>query len=582
MVIEFGSLIDRSQIKPGWEAEVDTYWGGKFPEAEKVIYQCQYPISPPHQPDFIPDRFLLAPSNETGQPILVFSREDISAVRPPDYTDLIRVPATTYYPISTLEAQILSTKRTLEACDWTRSVTIASTHKLSEIKDPLQKKLYQSLRASFEEGGHKIGRQPSSQTDLIFTFIDLPMEGGVKDRVPEIEPMVVQKVSADYDIRDEGGNRMLHPNTIVVTTIPEDFSQMTQKEIEDIIWTHLSRVGTFKMLFIHKAKKTRRAKSYTFATMEGGHSKNIAYISGEIDEVRDKLVTHACAGKVEVLIKIPDVIESEAWDLSLSPGNIVDACKEFGRRGILEPPVVVRDYTITDKRADDIRRLLGWLRQSPGAAIVYDPFLGIYDITGTGREEVDKTKMDKGTDLVAVRLKDGRIEELGVKGRKTIGSSIEVAEYVRGMEKVKRIRVRLEDGYFIEDPEGEYEIPRWWGILHTHMGVEKVLPMIIDGVKKHVVRHIPQNLERFPFSIGCGKWLMNEFSEHVMERIDEEYGEDDEALVVLVDKGNHGTDFVLRAGKIPGTNKIPINQFYHLMELIRKGQLKVIKQLADF
>lgn len=580
------SRVDPKLIQPGTEVEVDSYFGTPFQDGDGIIFQCEHPIGPRNSSDFTPSKFLLVPPPDSGHKVMVFSLEDIKYSRSPYYTDLERVPARPYFPISVLETQLNRTTRNLEKCDWKRPVSIASTYNISEIKDPLQKDLYAQLENSFLRGRHNTELTPSSKTDLIFTFLDLPMEGDVKDRVPEIEPMIIQKVSDDYNIQDEKGNRILHPNTMVVTSVYEDFSRMMQKEIEDFIWTYLARVGTFKMIFIHKDNQTGKAKSYTFATMEGGHSTNLAYLSGTIDELRDKLITHACAGKVEIPIKIPDVFESIVWDRSLSPKNIVETGRELGVRGVLERPVVVRNYTRTDKRAEEIRRLLGWLRQSPGAMIVYDPFLGIYIITGTGREEVDKTNMDKDRDLVAVRLENNQIEELGVIGRKTIGSSIEAAEYVRGFErvneKVGKIKARLEDGYFIEDPEGDYKIPRWWGILHTHMGVEKVLPLVIDGVKKHIVRHIPQNLERFPFSIGCGKKLMNDFSEDVMERIDEMYGDDDEALVVLVDKGNHGTDFVLRAGKIPGTNKIPVNQFYHLMELIRKGYLRIEKHLGDF
>ena len=167
------SRVDPKLIQPGTDVEVDSYFGAPFPKGERLLFQCHHPIGPKNNTEFTPSKFLLVPPPESGQQVMVFSIEDIKYARFPYYTDLERVPARPYFPISVLETQLKRSRRNLEVCEWARAVTIASTHKLTEIKDPLQMELYRQLRGSFKEGDHKIGRRPNSESDLIFTFMDL-------------------------------------------------------------------------------------------------------------------------------------------------------------------------------------------------------------------------------------------------------------------------------------------------------------------------------------------------------------------------------------------------------------------------
>lgn len=579
--------VDLSKIGPGWEANIGSRWGKLLAEPN-LLYQFVQPIAPIGDSHFQPTRLLFRHPPELRGTLEVFSIKDVTSWRPPEYSDLMRIPPQPYYPMQVLEAHVDRTARTLEKCEWAHPVTFAAAITPEMIEDKLQRDLYEKLKDSFERLRHTFVERPDSNTDLVFAFHNIPTDQrSLRDRVDEVEPMLVQQVAKEFDFRNEQGNRKINSNTIAVATITEDFSRMSQGEMEDAIWTLLARIGTFKMILIHVDPDTRQAQSYTFATMEAGHSSVRAGGEDDIDQLRDKLVTHACAGLVEKTDKIPDVIPLDDWNASPIPDCIVHVGKELGTLGILEPPVEVKKYTVTEKRAQAIRGVVGWVNQSPGAVIAYDPFIGTFIVTGTGREEVNKLAMRRDGDLVPVRLRDGKVEELGIIGLATVGSSIEANEYTRGLAKVEKIRVRLvkdevEGDYFLEDPDGEYELPKWRAILHTHMGVQVVLPFPVNGGFRHVVRHIPQNLTRFPHGIGCGKKAMDELSEDAMERIDQEFGDDQEALVAILDKGNHGTDFVVKTAPIPGTNRIPIDPFYMLLRLFKEGYIRTEKRLPRF
>jgi hypothetical protein len=489
----------------------------------------------------------------------------------------------TYHPIDELQRHIAGSDRSIAACPWFRPVELALALLDETELDPAQRELLSRLTSAFEAGGHTVQTEPTRDSDLILAFHRIPAgEGSLWERIHEVEPPVVVAV------RDRYGLEGLHPNLVVAVTVTEDIRALPHVELEDLARMAMARIGAFKMLFVKVDAASWAPEYYVLSTIEGGHPTVFRSNPNCFEELRDRLVTHACANEAGGYEPVKDAIPYEAWKSCRTVDYIVNAGRRLGEMDHLDAPWDA-GRVVGEERTRLIRFLLGWQRQAAGAIIAFAPdlevaqgyrpaqFTGTPIVTCTGRHDVDKRNLQRDEDLVAVSMRDGMLYAFGIEGRRLKGPSIEGDELVGGI--MASLPVRLSDhpeGY-VFDPDGDIVVPRIWGIVHTHRGVEEVRPIRVNGRDVNVVEHIRPNVEQFPYAVGCGKDIMFEISRDGMARAGAASDFNSPAVVGMFDVANHGTNFFLYCAPRPGTHIIPRDPFENFLNLIDPGVYGAIR-----
>jgi hypothetical protein len=491
-----------------------------------------------------------------------------------------------YHPVDELHLHVAAVDRSVADCAWFRPVKIATALLDQSELDPAQRELLERLMQSFEAGGHTIQSEPTRDSDIILAFHSVPAgDSPIQERMEEIEPLVAMQVRDRYDL--EG----LHPNLILVISVPDDLAALPHVEVENVARMAMGRIGSFKVLFIKTNPETGAADYYIFATIEGGHPTIDRSDPDCFNELRDRLVTHACANEAGGYTAVRDAIPQAEWDSCRTVDYLIDVGQQLGAMGHLDPPVDAAQW-ISPQRAQLVRFLLGWQRQAPGAMIAFAPdlrvpaeyrsptFTGVPIVTCTGREEVDKTNMRRD-EVVAVSLRDDTLYAFGVEGQRLKAPSIEGDELVGGMMASPPVRLSEHRDGYVFDPDGDIVVPRIWAIVHTHRGVEEVSPIQVDGREVHVVEHIRPNVEEFPYAVGCGKDMMFDISRDGMARSTAAMDFDSPAVVGMFDVANHGTNFFLYCAPRPGTNVVPRNPFENLLALLDPDGYAAIKLTTE-
>lgn len=480
-----------------------------------------------------------------------------------------------YRPIQALQEHVASSRRSVGHCDWFRPIRLGlALMNGTEALDDAQKELLRNLKAACLKAGHEVQSQPSRDSDLILSFhIVLPGTDPLRERLLEVDPPLAVAVRDHYDL--EG----LHPNLVVVVTVTEDLRGLSHVEMEDLARLAMARIGAFKVLFIKAHRVSGAAEYYVLATIEGGHPTIFRSNPHCFEELRDRLVTHACAREAGGYTPVKDAIPYEDWRSCRTVDYLVGAGGRLGELGHLDAPIDVGRW-VSAQRTKLIRFLLGWQRQAAGAMIVFAPdlqlplqyrsdqFTGACIVTCTGREDVDKTRLRRDDDLVAVALHQGMLHAFGVEGRRLKGPSIEGDELVGGMLASPPVRLSRDPEGYVFDQNGDIVVPRIWGIVHTHRGVEEVRSVDLNGQEVHVVAHILPNLQDFPYAVGCGKDIMFDISRDGMAKAVRSAGLDSPTVVGIFDVPNHGTNFFIYCAPRPGTNIIPRNPFENLLSLL--------------
>lgn len=496
----------------------------------------------------------------------------------------------TYHPIKELHAHVTSSVRSVADCAWFRPVSLAPAF-LDESKlDTPQNELLVRLQDAFKAGCHTVQSVPTRDTDLILAFHTVPTgTGSLWDRIQEVEPPVVVALRDRYDLVG------LHPNLVVAITVTEDLRALPHVELEELARMAMARIGAFKMLFIKVDAATWAPEYYVLTTIEGGHPAISRSDPNCFEELRDRLVTHACANEVGGYEPVKNAIPSEAWQNCRTVDYITEFGRQLGEMGHLDAPWDAQRVVGPD-RTRLIRFLLGWQRQAAGAIIAFAPdlnlpeeyrsptFTGTPIVTCTGREEVDKTNMKRG-DVVAVSLQDDTLYAFGVEEQRLKGPSIEGDELVGGLIVSPPVRLSEHPEGYVFDPDGEIVVPRIWAIVHTHRGVEEVRPIRLNGREVQVVEHIRPNVEEFPYAVGCGKDMMFEISRDGMARSTAAADFDSPAVLGMFDVANHGTNFFLYCAPRPGTNIIPRNPFENFLNLLDSdgyGAIKLTTEVPQF
>lgn len=490
-----------------------------------------------------------------------------------------------YRPVEELHDHVAAVERSVADCAWFRPVKIATALLDQSELDVAQTELLERLSRSFAAGGHTIQPEPTRDSDIILAFHSIPAgDSPIEERMAEVEPLVVLQVRDRYDL--EG----LHPNLVLVVSVTDDLAALPHVEVESVARMAMGRIGAFKVLFIKTDRETGAADYYVFATIEGGHPTIDRSDPDCFDELRDRLVTHACAKEAGGYTPLRNAIPQAGWEACRTVDYLTDVGRQLGALGHLDPPVDAAQW-ISEGRAQLVRFLLGWQRQAPGAIIAFAPdlkvpdeyrsptFTGVPIVTCTGREEVDKTNMQRD-EVVAVSLRDGTLYAFGVEGQRLKAPSIEGDELVGGMLASPTVRLAEHpDGYVI-DPDGDIVVPRIWAIVHTHRGVEEVRPIRVGGREVQVVEHIRPNVEAFPYAVGCGKDMMFDISRDGMAR-SAAADPDSPAIIGMFDVANHGTNFFLYCAPRPGTQVIPRNPFENFLALVDPDGYAAIKLTTE-
>lgn len=480
----------------------------------------------------------------------------------------------TYRPIQALREHVAGVPRSVARCAWFRPVRLALALLDETELDAAQQELLERLTSVFEAGGHTIQPEPTHESDLILAFHTVPTgEASLWERIEEVDPPIAVAV------RDRYGLDGLHPNLIVVVTVPEDLHALPHVEMEDLARMAMARIGAFKMLFIKVDEASQTSEYYVFTTIEGGHPTIFRSDPNCFEELRDRMVAHACAKEAGGYQAVKNAIPYQAWQNCRTVDYIVQVGRRLGEMGHLDAPWDA-ERVVSPERTRLIRFLLGWQRQAAGAIIAFapdlvppeayrtPPFTGTPIVTCTGREEVDKTNLRRDQDLVAVALRDGVLYAFGIEGRRLKGPSIEGDELVGGMMASPPVRLSEHPEGYVFDPDGPIVVPRIWAIVHTHRGVEEIRPIRVNGEEVQVVEHIRPNVMEFPYAVGCGKDIMFDISRDGMARSVAARDLNSPAVVGMFDVANHGTNFFLYCAPRPGTNIIPRDPFANFLNLL--------------
>jgi hypothetical protein len=490
---------------------------------------------------------------------------------------------TVYRPIKELQEHVADVDRSINSCAWFRPIKFAPALLENSQLDAAQSELLTRLTRALQAGGHTIQSEPSRDSDLILAFHTIPEgDSSLRERIGEVDPPIAVTVRDQYDL--DG----LHPNLVVATTVTEDLYTMLHVEMEELARMAKARIGAFKMLFIKVDQVSRTPEYYVLTTIEGGHPTIFRSNPNCFEELRDRLVTQACARDAGGYESVKNVIPYEAWQNCRTVDYLVEFGQWLGVMGHLDPPWDAQNVA-SPERAQLIRFLIGWQRQAAGAMIAFapdleipeayrtPPFTGTAIVTCTGREEVDKTNLRRDEDLVAVALQNDTLHAFGIEGRRVKGPSIEGDELVGGMMASPPVRLSKHPEGYVFDPDGDIIVPRIWAIAHTHRGVEEIRPLRLNGRDVHVVEHIRPNMNKFPYAVGCGKDIMFEISRDGMARSRAANDPDSPVVVGMFDVASHGTNFFLYCAPRPGTNVIPRNPFENFINLIDPNRYGVIK-----
>ncbi|MFQ5594530.1 MAG: hypothetical protein ACE5HA_10310 [Anaerolineae bacterium] len=492
-----------------------------------------------------------------------------------------------YYPIQELHRHVAASDRSIARCAWLRPIKLALALLDGTELDSAQRELLTRLKNAFEAGGHTIQAEPTHDSDLILSFHKIPALGdSLWERIGEVDPPVVVAIRDRYDL--EG----LHPNLVVVVTVTEDIRALRHVDLEDLARMAMGRIGAFKVLFIKVDAASWTPEYYVLSTIEGGHPTVFRSNPNCFDELRDRLVTHACANEAGGYEAVKNAISYEDWKSCQTVDCIVRAGRRMGQMGHLDAPWDAQ-RVVSPERTRLIQFLLGWQRQAAGAIIAFAPdleapepyrsaqFTGTPIVTCTGRHDVDKRNLRRDEDLVAVSLRDGLLYAFGIESRQLKGPSIEGDELVGGMISSMPVRLSSHPEGYVFDPAGDIVVPRIWAIVHTHRSVEEVRPIQVNGREVHVVEHIQPNVEQFPYAVGCGKDIMFDISRDGMARAAAASDLESPAVVGMFDVANHGTNFFLYCAPRPGTNVIPRDPFEHFLNLLDPDVYGAIKLTTE-
>ena len=436
------------------------------------------------------------------------------------------------------------------------------------------------LASRLVDQGHPAPGRPTQDSDMIIGLLDIPRgESPLSQRMAEI-PAKIMEASSRYGIN------AFKKNYTLVTTIAEDLTQLPKREMEYEVRSVMSRAGALKILF-------QTPDKIALATMEGGLGHEFRDNPQMVKNMRDRLVTFACARASGSYQVVENAINREELESSRMPDHIASAFRWMGEWGYLAKPFSV-DMVASRERARLAERMMGWSRQSESAGAAQDPTVtapeeyrmgqatGVVLTTKSGRFNIDKTKLTR-EDVIPVSvverddhaIRNGdpyalsgfRRYALGVIGetaRQIVGPSIEYDEMAAALDRSPSIRVSHHPSGlgWKPDASGEIVLKRARAFFHGHFAVSEVEPTPIWGKNAlEVVEYIPANVRDYPYPFGCGVDIAFACSSDAMLRSRGVQDVNSGIMLAYFDAMDHGTHVVILAEPIPGTDLIPYDPF---------------------
>src|SRR3990170_4255207 len=177
---------------------------------------------------------------------------------------------------------IQESSRRIEECWWFRPVRIDFDLPDGEPADAEMRSFTNELAAQLVDQGHPAPGRPTQYSDMIIGLLDIPRgEAPLSQRMAEI-PARIMEASSRYGIN------AFQKNYTLVTNIAEDLTQLPKREMEFQVRAVMSRAGALKILF-------QTPDKIALATMEGGLGHEFRDNPQMVKNMRDRLVTFACA-----------------------------------------------------------------------------------------------------------------------------------------------------------------------------------------------------------------------------------------------------------------------------------------------
>ena len=578
------------KITPGWKAvTTGGYFLDKLPQVKDRILPVINVIGPPGYPKKY--TLQLPPEIHNGV-IANFSSPDIARWIPPEqrnHNDQYHFPQVPY-PLTLVEQQ--RAQQIIQSPD-----KLSFYHPLNyafvlaegstELDDPAQQEFQQHLKEALHTRRHTQHEQPQKDTDINFVFFTIPFdpETPILDRIQESETAVVAEIRNRFNLRDNNRLPSYLNNTIVIVTIPEDLSQIPHSEVKDIIRGSMAKIGAMKFIFITADPNTKQPLSYTSTSMEPGHPTFKATDPDCYLTLVDNIAVLACTTQAEPATRNENFLTREQLDKCHVPGQLVRFGKIFGKKGIVDQPLDIEQYGVSDARVREALKLLGWTGQSEGAfaarEFYLDKFLpggNAYILTATGGDQTPKNDMDETRgDLIAANIVDGTTHTYGVEDIPLKKESVEAEELVRGMEATADITLIETDTGYQLDPHGEIKAKFINMIIHLHRTVVNINPYIVDGQAYQVVEHIQTNYDAHPYAYGCGKEQVRDFTVDAAERA----GKLKTAVLGIAMLPNHGIHIFGYMRPLPGTDVIPKDPTQVLIMLEEMGIIEFGKEIPQ-
>lgn len=493
-------------------------------------------------------------------------------------------------PKKQLLTQAANIERHIEGTGWFRPICFSyDLPDGEEALHPFQREFTDAFSYSAQNQGHLLLKNPRPESDLIFGFHTIPFGSEpLTQRVAEIEPLVLE-ASRRY------GFNALQKRYIAVVPLEDDVTRMPKRQMETTMRMFMERLGAFSILAINP-----RSGYYALGTLEGGLGVEYTNRVGVIDRTRDRLVTYACAKDAGSYQGIKDAISEEDWSATNMPQYIADAFRDFAGRGYVPSPFEYSSVA-SPERTRLIQKVLGHSRQAESASAAEDPkarvpliyrmgkATGAIISTVTGRTGADKRNMDPKKHFVTVSIVPNEDYQPGVDdplslygfrryallrpGYENLVPSVEFDEMAAAIFKSPLIRVSEHPaghGYR-KDPNGKIFMHRVRGFKHVHQGVEEITSRTMWGRDTlNMIEYVPANLREYPYQVGCGKDIMFACSTDATARSIGAQNPDSGIAVALFDAINHGTNVLLLAEPIPGTDYIPEDPYEIYMRFVNK------------
>ena len=335
----------------------------------------------------------------------------------------------------------------------------------------------------------------------------------------------------------------------------------------------IAKTGAYKTVLVPYQIKNGRAEATIAAvgTLEGGHPKVGFYDTQGLTERLLKLGATRDVGLLKPDKEEPaPEVSSQQWQTS----DVVQAVIKFfsysDREKLIDPPVVLNRLIKNQEQANIIGRVVNWHQQQESAGLAYDPNLGLWVVTGSGRQGIDKRRLQP-TDLTPVWTKGGKLVPGRVSGLDTPRPSVEAQEVLKAQMALQELSpIYLTEGGGFASPIRT--------TLHLHRGEDTLNRMVKTRTEHTVIKDgvmwLAPGKDDYDH-IGCGMEEMDARTEDAMLHA---YGEweasNRRADFVLWYVANHG----MMAAEFVDKGSAPFEKIKHA---INEGHISITRSVLQ-